>query len=91
MPAYTLAYILANIVQYSRDDYFNGKETTYPADIGWNAAYICACFLANHTRDGESGVDTEVPHVGLKIMEEMSFDDRLKLAQALIKEWGGPI
>jgi hypothetical protein len=88
----TLAAILAQIVQFSRDDYFNGKDAPdYPQDIGWNVAYICCCFIAQHTEQGSEGVDTEVAYVGLKVMEHMSYEDRLKLAEQLVSEWGGAI
>ena len=79
-----VANILAQIVQFSQDDY---HEKSYPDEQAWGVAYICACFLAQHTSHGNEGVDTEIPYVALKIGKRMPFDKRLKLAQKLVKEW----
>ena len=87
MTAKQLAKVLADIVQYSRNDYFDGKsEDSYPEDtVGWNCAYVCACFLANNTKYGNNGVDTEFPFTQLQIDKSMSYESRLALAEDAVK------
>lgn len=83
----SLPEILAQIVEYSRDDY-RGPDSIYPTDVGWNCAYVCACFLAQHTKHGsDEGVDTESPWAGLKVMEDIPFKERVKLAEKLVESW----
>lgn len=85
-----LAAIITNIVQYSRSDYYPIEpDTVYPEDVAWNCAYICACFLAQNTVHGSDGVDRETPLNALKIDKDMSTDERMKLALALVEEFGG--
>lgn len=81
-----LPEVLAQIVHFSRNDYISGM---YPEDVGWNAAYTCACFLAQHTRFGVEGCDTEGVYEGLNVMAEMPFDTRLAIARELVDAWNG--
>ena len=89
-PNLILATIIANIVEYSRNDYYPIEpETVYPEDVVWNCAYICACFIAQNTVHGQDGVDREIPLNMLKIDQHMSMEERVKLALALVEEFGG--
>ena len=88
MPAETLAPVLAQVVQFARDDY-TGPDSVLPEAVIWSAAYVCACFLAQHTVQGNEGVDTGNPFEALRIPKEMSYAERLKLAEQLVQSWGG--
>ena len=82
----SLAEILAQIVQFSRDN-FTGVDSIYPEDVKYDCGYICACFLAQHTPNGNQGVETEAAIKLLKIDDALSYSDRLKLARKAIKEF----
>lgn len=90
IPKGSLAPLLAQIIHFSRDDYSFGEvDDDCPEDVVRNASYICACFLAQHTRLGDEGVDTECPYVSLRAGISMPFDERLRLAEKLVKSFGG--
>lgn len=88
-PLAGLATIIAQIVHFSRDDYTGSP--TMPAsisqDVLWNIAYVVACFLAQHTRKGDVGVDTETAYVGMEVTADMPYSARLALAERLVREW----
>lgn len=87
----SLAEIIAQIVDFSWDDYNPIiPENVYPDNVGWNIAYVCACFLAQHTVEGHNGVDTEYAYNGLSVDSFMSYKERLKLAKKIINQMGGP-
>lgn len=83
----TLPGILAQLVHFAHDDYL--PEGRMPPDVGWSIAYVAACFLAQHTKLGDGGVDTEVTHTGLQVGHQMSYTERLALAEELVREWEG--
>ena len=87
----TLAEILAQIVAYMHDDYNpRQSETVIPDEVIWNCAYVCACFVAQHTVNGGEGVDTGHPYEALKITDEtISYAERVMLADSLIHSYGG--
>lgn len=83
----TLPAILAQVVQFAHYDY--ESDPALPEDVAWNIAYVCSCFLAQHTALGKDGVDTEAAYVGLKVSERMPYADRLALAQTAVEIWNG--
>lgn len=83
-----LAAVLAQIVHYAWDDYAGNQEL--PEVAMWTTSYICSCFLAQHTDEGEYGVETEYPLARLKIAESMSYADRLALAIEAVLEMEKP-
>lgn len=82
----TLAEILAQIVHFARDDYQQG---VMPDESAWNAAYIAACFTAQHTLGGEEGVDTEHAYKALQVTEDVPYAARVGLAKAFILLYDG--
>lgn len=85
-----LAQVLAQLVTFARSDYDPRQaEDAMPQDVLWNISYICSCFLAQHTVLGDGGVDTEFGFASMKVDEDMSFEERIKLAEAAIEELGG--
>ena len=85
----TLAAIIAQIVHFAHDDYSGNDSVVLPEPNAWSIAYVVACFVANHTVDGDQGVDTGEPWEVLKVAERMTYDERLVLACELIATYGG--
>lgn len=90
---YTLsspAEIMAQIVQFSYSDYYDGvHKTTLPYEVRWNVAFIIACFLAQHTVQGGDGVDPEIGYDGMQVDVHLSYGERVDLAKKLIEDFGG--
>ncbi len=82
----SLAEILTRIVRFSMDNY-GGEGDEYPEDVMYDCAYICACFVAQHTRYGLNGVESEEAIRYLKIGTFLMDDERLKLAEEFIKAY----
>ncbi len=80
----TLAEILAQIVQFAQDDYQDQPGGPLPADIAWNVAYTCACFLAQHAAARPVSVETAVAYEGLEVARAMPYAERVALAAQLI-------
>lgn len=80
----TLPEILAQIVQFAQDDYQDQRGSALPADVAWNVAYTCACFLAQHAAAGPVSVETAVAYEGLEIARAMPYAERVALAAQLI-------
>lgn len=76
--------LAAQLVEFVHDDYQSEPET--PDPCVWSAAYVVACFLAQHTPRGAAGVDTETALIGLQINRRMPFAARLALAEQLVRE-----
>lgn len=88
--ALTLPEVLARVVEFSRNDYFNGTRTVdYPDDVACNAAFVCACFIAQCTKNGHDGVDMETPYAALAMDKDMPYKARVALAAALVADFGG--
>lgn len=85
----TLAAIIAQIVHFAHDDYTGNDSVVLPESNAWSIAYVVACFVAQHTVNGDDGVDTEYPWKTMKITERMPYDDRLVLACEVIAAFGG--
>lgn len=81
-----LAEVLAQIAQFSISDY---DPIPVPDEVQRNCAYVCACFLAQHTKDGVEGVETDVAMDLLKIGQSMSYGNRVLHAKRAIEEFGG--
>jgi len=86
IPRGALAIVIAQVVHFTLDDYAGNP---IPEAVEWNAAYISACFIAQHTVDGHEGVETEGPWKALQTMKHIPFSERLALAERLVEEWGG--
>lgn len=80
-----LTEVLAQIVEYATDDFRGSEPYKMSEDVVWSTGYVCSCFIAQHTTIGhDEGVDTETSVVGLKIGEDINFQDRLKFAKSLV-------
>lgn len=84
-----LPALLAQLVHFAWEDYYGCIDNIPPESSIWTVAYQCACMLAQYTHGGENGVDTESAYKGLRVYEEMSYDDRLTLANKLVEEFDG--
>ena len=84
-----LAAIIAQVVHFARDDYTGSPSmpATIPENVLWNISYVVACFLAQHTRFGEAGVEAESAYVGMEVATDMTYTARLRLAERLVREW----
>jgi hypothetical protein len=83
----TLAMVLANLVHFAWDDYL--PDGSPDENIQRTLGYQCACFVAQYTVDGESGVETEVGMDMMQVDTNMTKDARLRLARKFIKTFGG--
>lgn len=85
----TLPEILAQIVHFAWDNYYAGDPDTVnlPDDVMWIVAHQCACFLAQYTAQGSSGVEPDITYMALKCNLYMPYEERLELAQSLVKDW----
>lgn len=82
----SLAYTLAALVDFAWDDYRpNAPDEIIQRSLG----YQCACFVAQHTVDGDGGVETEVGISEMATDRNVPFDTRLKMAHEFIKLFGG--
>jgi hypothetical protein len=82
----TLADIIAQLVQFARDDYQNG---VFPEAVADNCAYVVACFVAQHTADGDAGVESREAFDALAVDRDMPFSERAALAHSFITSYGG--
>lgn len=87
IPIALLSDVIAQLVQFARDDYQMG---IMPQECMWNIGYIVSCMLAQHTPEGDSGVDTEIGYMGMAVDKDMPYTERLALAKALVVEWSTP-
>ena len=80
----SLAEIVAQIVQFSMDNY-GGEDSIYPEDVKDNCAYITSCFVYQHTT-ADAGIAADEAATALKIGEFIPYADRVELARKWIAE-----
>lgn len=83
----TLPHVIAQCVHFAWNDYAN--DGPLPEDVVWTVSYQVACYLAQHTPEGEHGVDTETGLRSLKVDEDMPYAERLALAEQVVADHGG--
>lgn len=87
----SLAQIIAQICEYMHDDYRDNPDSVLDENIIWNTAYICSCFIAQHTVDGHAGVNTDHTLNGLKIAQDIDYWERLDLVNQYIALYYGGV
>ena len=78
----SLAAIMAQVVHFAWDDY--GPYDELPEPNLRTVAYQIACFAAQHTTEGQHGVESEEALLGLRIRENISYEDRLAAATKFV-------
>lgn len=81
-----LADVIAQVVQFCVGDF---DDAEIPESAAYNIGYMASCFLAQHTVNGKFGVATEEAMEGMKVTVVMPYEERLKLAKAMIADLGG--
>lgn len=83
-----LMHTVLSIAQFSTREVIEpGNDRDYVGTCLYHAAYLIACFIANHTRKGEEGVDADYVESKLKLTKLMPDEDRLVLVGELIGEF----
>lgn len=84
----SLAEIIAQVVDFSIGDF--GFEQELPEYHPLHLGFVVACFLAQHTKEGHHGVDTETGMVLLQTEDRtLDYPARVNLARKAIAEFGG--
>ena len=82
-----LALILAQIVNFGWSNYTpDGKPDQYLQE---NIGYQCACFVAQHTVEGDVGVETDEAMQLMRVDKPMNEGQRFELAMKFIRMYGG--